>query len=318
MIRYIPYEEIDFDKWDECIERSVNGIFYACSWYLDMCASSWDALVMDDYRAVMPLPFRRKYGINYIYQPFFIQQLGVFSSDRLANDSTGEFLSAIPPHFSYAAFNLNTYNRLPQNHKAIGGHGITHELDLILPYERIRQNYSENTRRNIRKAEKNGVFVTGNARPEEIIHAFRAYSKPYHVPYKEKDYKLLKHLIYAGMHKGMVDINVAYSETNNFCAGIVFYKSHGKVVWLFSGSTPEARENGAMSMLVDDYISKNAGKDIVLDFEGSVNPGLARFYKSFGSKECLFLKISFNRMPWPLRPLMKGILELKASGRRLL
>ncbi len=318
MIRYIPYDEIDFDKWDECIERSVNGIFYSYSWYLDMCTSSWDALVLDDYRAVMPLPYRKKYGIKYIFQPFFIQQLGVFSSDRLANDLTAEFLNTIPPHFRYAAFNLNIYNRLPQNHQAIRGHGITHELDLILPYERIRQNYSGNTKRNIRKAEKKGVFATEHARPEEIIHAFRAHSKPYHVPYKEKDYKLLKHLIYAGMHKGMVDIKAAYSETNNFCAGIVFYKSHGKAVWLFSGSTPEARENGAMSMLVDDFISKNAGKNMVLDFEGSLNPGLARFYKSFGSKECFFLQIGLNRMPWPLNQVINGIFKLKASGRRLL
>lgn len=317
MIRYLKHDEIDFERWDECIEKSVNGLFYAYSWYLDMCASSWDALVMDDYQAVMPLPHRKKYTVRYIYQPFFIQQLGVFSRDRLSGQRTEQFIRAIPAHFNYAAFNLNIYNSLPPEHPAIGGRGVTHELDLILPYEKIRRRYSENTKRNIRKAGKKGVFITSHARPEEIIQAFRTQKKSGHAAFREKDYKLLKHLIYSGMHKQMVDVLAAYSETNNFCAGIVFFKSHRKAVWLFSGSTPEARENGAMSLLVDHYIRKNAGREMVLDFEGSTNAGLARFYKSFGSKECLFLQIRLNRMPPVIRPLINGILDLKARIRRI-
>ncbi len=317
MIRYITHNKIEFDKWDQCIDNSVNGIFYAYSWYLDMCAPSWDALVMDDYNAVMPLPHKKKYGIHYIYQPFFIQQLGVFSRDSNACDLTGQFLNTIPSHFRYVDINLNIYNKLPQEHQAISGMGITHELDLILPYDRIRKNYSGNIKRNIKKAETKGVFVTAHSRPEDLILAFRQNKKSFQVPYRESDYKLLKHLIYSGLHKGMVDILTAYSGTNNFCAGIVFFKSHQKTVWLFSGSTPEARENGAMSLLVDHYIRSNAGKEMVLDFEGSVNPGLARFYKSFGSKECLFLQIRLNRMPWIFRPLLKGALKLKANSRRL-
>ncbi len=315
MIRYLTHDNIDFDKWDHCIEKSVNGLFYAYSWYLDMCTTSWDALVLDDYQAVMPIPYRKKYGIQYIYQPFFVQQLGMFSRNRLSNERTEQFLNAIPPHFRYADFNLNIYNKLPQNHPAISGRGITHELDLILPYEQISKNYSGNTRRNIKKAEKKGVFVTAHSRAEDIILAFRKHKKPYQVAYREYDYQILKHLIYAGMHKGMVDVLAAYSDRNNFCAGIVFFKSHQKAVWLFSGSTPEARENGAMSLLVDHFIRLNAGKEMVLDFEGSVNPGLARFYKSFGSKECSFFQIRMNRMPLLIRPIIKFIIGLKAYGR---
>lgn len=312
MIHYVTYDNIDFDKWDECIDKSVNGIFYAYSWYLDMCASPWDALILEDYQAVMPLPKRKKHGILYIYQPYFIQQLGVFSRHRLSAETTEKFIGAIPSLFRYANFNLNVYNQLPHGFDALSDRGVTHELDLILPYDRLRKNYSDNIKRNIKKAQKNGVFVTPNARPEDIIRMFRAQKKPYHVPFKETDYKVLKHLIYAGIHKGMVDVLAAYSDTNNICAGIVFYKSHGKAVWLFSGATPEARENGAMSLLVDHFIQTNAGKEMVLDFEGSSNPGLARFYKGFGSKKCTFLQIRINRMPWPINHLMNAFLYLKA------
>ncbi len=312
MIRYIPHDEIDFEKWDHCINTAINGIFYAWSWYLDMCTDTWDALVEDDYCAVMPLPVRRKYGIRYVYQPFFIQQLGVFSTHSLSEEVTLRFLQAIPKTVRYAAFNLNIYNRLPEGHKAISGRGITHELDLIAPYEQIRKAYSTNLKRNIKKAEKSGVYVTSHARPEDIITAFRQNSSRYQVHYKENDYRILKHIIYSGMHKGFVTIKAAYGRTNNFCAGIVFYKSHKKAVWLFSGTTPEARQNGAMSLLADDFIREYAGTEMVLDFEGSINPNLARFYRAFGSEECVFLQVRMNNMPFIVKNLVYSTLNFKA------
>ena len=36
-----------------------------------MTGGKWDALVLDDYAAVMPLTWRRKYGTRYLYQPAF-------------------------------------------------------------------------------------------------------------------------------------------------------------------------------------------------------------------------------------------------------
>ena len=67
-ITYVKRDDIDTAKWDSCIARSVNGIVYAYSWYLDIVAENWDALIGDDYQAVFPLPHNVKYGISYIYQ----------------------------------------------------------------------------------------------------------------------------------------------------------------------------------------------------------------------------------------------------------
>ncbi len=311
MIRYVKHDDIDFEKWDECINRSVNGIFYAYSWYLNICSASWDAIVHDDYRAVMPLPVSEKFGIKYVYQPFFIQQLGVFSTHRLTEDITTAFLNAVPPGIRYAYFNLNTYNRLSAEHPFVAGRGITHELDLIQEYGQLYKNYSTNLKRNIKKAKKSNFFITTHARPDDIISAFRNHNDRYRVAYRDNDYERLKHLIYSGMHKGMVEIKAAYTGNNSFCAGIVFYISHRKAVWLFSGATPEARQKGVMGMLVDDFIHDHAGKELVLDFEGSVNPNLSRFYRAFGSEECVFLQIRINKMPLGFKRLTDRFLKIK-------
>ena len=70
MIRYLTHNQIDTRRWDECIAQSPNGLVYAWSWYLDVVHPSWEALVEDDYETVMPLTGNKKFGVNYLFQPF--------------------------------------------------------------------------------------------------------------------------------------------------------------------------------------------------------------------------------------------------------
>ena len=57
-IHYLTNREIDKIKWDECIDKADNGLVYAYSFYLDHMAKQWDALVWNDYEAVMPLTWK--------------------------------------------------------------------------------------------------------------------------------------------------------------------------------------------------------------------------------------------------------------------
>jgi hypothetical protein len=85
------HKEIDKNS-GICIHHSINRILYAFSWWLDAVCPGWEALIEDDYRAVMPLTGNIKLGIHYLYQPF-TQQLGV-SSDVL-KPRNQSFLAAI-------------------------------------------------------------------------------------------------------------------------------------------------------------------------------------------------------------------------------
>ncbi len=317
MIRYLRQETIDKKKWDECIDLSINGIFYAYSWYLDMVAGDWDGLVEDDYVSVMPLPVRRKMGLRYVYQPFFVQQMGIFGKQSLSDQLVRDFLDALPPDIHYMNANLNTYNRLPGHDPVVSGHGVTHLLNLIPSYKQSQKAYSQNTRRNIQKAKKAGVFITSHGRPEDIIELFRRNRGKRGVPFKESDYQMLKHLVYSGLHRGMVSIRSAYTEKNDLCAGVVFFFSHHRFVLLFSGADSEARKNGAMALLIDDFIREQSGKPLLLDFEGSSDPNLARFYRGFGSEECVFLQIEKMQIPFVFKPFLKALLAVRHKVRKL-
>ena len=73
-IQYLSHDEIDKPKWDRCIDEAPNGLIYSYSFYLDHMAKHWDGLVLskgphsdNDYEAVMPLTWNKKYGLHYLY-----------------------------------------------------------------------------------------------------------------------------------------------------------------------------------------------------------------------------------------------------------
>lgn len=304
MIQYLTNENIDRRKWDECIARSFNGIVYAYSWYLDIVSPEWDALVKDDYKSVMPLTRRKKYGISYLFQPFFTQQLGVFSSDKLNAEVVAEFLSAIPHHFKFVEINLNTFNLYNQSNFSIKPN-LTHELDLIESYENIAKNYSDNLKRNLKKAANNKLQSVLSNQPEAVVKLFRENRGAEISNLKEHDYKVLVQLIYQAIHRGKAQVMNVMNEHNELCAGAFFIESNNKVIFLFSGLSDEGKNLNAMAFLIDSFIRQNAGKNITLDFEGSNDVNLARFYKSFGSKECIYTQVKINRLPFPLNMLKR-------------
>ena len=70
IIKRIKHHQIDFVKWDLAIEKSSAPLIYGYAWYLNTITSNqWDALVVGDYEAVFPMPWKKKFGIKYIYQP---------------------------------------------------------------------------------------------------------------------------------------------------------------------------------------------------------------------------------------------------------
>ena len=72
---------------------------------------------------------------------------------------------------------------------------------------------------------------------------------------------------------------------------------------MFSGSDDTAKETAAMTFLIDSVIKEFSPSQLVLDFEGSNDPDLARFYKGFGAKEIEYNSLEINRFTFPLKQL---------------
>lgn len=300
MIRHLHHHEIDKERWDDVIKKSFNGIIYAYSWYLDIVSPGWEALVSDDFKKVMPLTGGKKLGINYLFTPFFVQQLGVFSNSKLSADDVRGFLKAIPKKYRYWEVNLNTFNNIGGDSVEVKPN-LTHELDLIRDITAIRKDYAENTRRNIKKADLQNLKVIKDPSREEIIALFRNDRGKDVAVLKEGHYDILRKLLQALDARGRLHTRGAVNEKGELVAGAFFVESNGKVIFLFSGNSAEGKEKGAMFLIIDHFIAENAHANLVLDFEGSNDPQLARFYRGFGAKECVYLQARMNNLPWVIR-----------------
>jgi len=312
MIRHLLPTEIDYEKWDNCINESFNGNIYSLSWYLDITHPEWEALVEDDYKRIMPLPVSKKYGINYMMQPYFIQQLGIFSKSNLCSEKTEEFIKAIPSKIKYIDINLNIHNKL-ESSQFNQTKNINHLLDLVSSYEKTRSKYSSNAKRNLKKAEKSKLQLMKSIKPNELIDLFKNNKGKEIEGFMDAEYKNLERLIYMSIHKGLGIIYGVFNSKNELCAGAFFTRHNKRLVFLFSGSNDLARENGAMFFLIDSVIKEYSPSQLTFDFEGSNDKNLARFYKGFGSKEVFYDRIRINRIRFPFKNLVNYYLMRKQN-----
>jgi len=313
MINYLRHNSIDKVRWDECIRHAVNSRIYAHSWYLDIVSPGWDALVDEKYESVFPLTHRRKAGIHYLYQPFFTQQLGLFSRSHLTGSLLNSFLTAIPEKFRFAEIQLNSLNK-PDPGKFNLQIRLNHELDLINSYENLLSGYSQNTRRNIHKAVESGVTIGRKTGIDELISLFRENFGKEEGVLRFSDYVTLRKLLEYARNKDIGYATGAYSDSGSLSAAAFFMKDNKRVYYLFAASSLEARENGAMFLLIDHFIRENAFQELTLDFEGGNDPGLGRFYKSFGARESTYCKLRIDHLIWPVRLCLN--LVRKYSGRK--
>lgn len=291
MISYLAHEQIDKSLWDDCVSHAVNGLVYAMSWYLDIVHPKWEALVQvsdDKYQTIMPLTSKRKYLVPYLCQPFFAQQLGVFSRLPINEETLVSFLQAIPKKFLLVEIRLNEWNPLPNGYKGIDFHQ-NHLLNLSEDYECLSSNYHENTKRNLKKALKHDLRVVSLNDLTQVIDLFRHDRGAEVLHWGDPEYARLASLSNAAISSSNAFIKgVQFSDNKEIICGAFFMKYQNRITFLFSGNSPLGKSCQAMTFLLDSVIAEHAGQPLYLDFEGSDDPNLARYYLGFGSQKVLY------------------------------
>lgn len=296
-IQYLTRSQIDTMKWDQCISRASNGRIYAFAVYLDTMSANWDALVLNDYEAVMPLTWNSKYGIRYLYQPFLTAQLGVFGSDEVQ-----AFIAAIPAHFRYIDIYLNS-----RNTKALHTESVllrdNYILDLRKPYEELYNNYRENIRRNIKKAKQAGCILLKAFEVELVISLARTQMQQHDKNVTENIARFRQ--LYQKLKERGQTATYGIKLHGEIIASCVFFFSAQRAYYILVGNHPNGKTIGASHALIDAFISDHAGEDLLLDFEGSDIRNLAFFYSSFGAVQEIYPALKINRLPFWLKWLKK-------------
>ena len=292
---YKQRKEIDDAKWNECLNEADNGLIYAYSFYLDAMADNWDALVLNDYEAVMPLPWRKKFGIYYLYQPPFIAQLGVFGKN-IQSDLFENFLTHIPAKFKLWEFSFNHKNIFQLSNFNLYER-INYVLPLNLAYQSLYEGFRENVKRNISKSVKYGCYVKTGIDINDIISLAKQQSNAA----AEIDFEKFKQVYLALNEQSAAKAYGVFSNKNELLASCVFIFSHNRAYYILVGNHPNGRTLGASHALIDSFIKDHAGQNLLLDFEGSDIGNLAFFYSSFGATEEKYSAIKLNKLPWYIK-----------------
>lgn len=294
MIHYLEHKDIDKKKWDAIIAECGN--IYAYSWYLDIVHPVWEALVEEDYQSVMPLTGGKKFGVNYLYQPYFVQQLGVFSKLPVTPEMTQAFLEAIPSKYRFAEIRLNESNTLNESFERIEYHRNV-ILDLNQDYEAIRANYHQNTKRNLAKAESNNLQLVTTVIPYHVVALFTDNRGALLDKWGDAEYARLTTLTNVAVDNNHAFIlGVTEKGVGQLICAAIFMKTKERITFLFSGLTVEGKQRQAMTYLLDQVIQKYSNQPMTFDFEGSDDDNLARFYLGFGGMEVKYPSYTFNRL----------------------
>lgn len=293
----IPHSSIDQKKWDKVITHCGLPLVFASSFYLNATAPAWDALVLGNYKAVMPLTWSKKLNIKYLHQPPFTSQLGIFGEASKKKIEAIE--EVLKKNFKLIEIEQNAHLKFSKH--------VKDKLTYVIDYKNGFK-YNENTKRNIARSKKSGIEIRDIKNGQEALKLAKLRLIPWlkttHKTSQKHAIFLLK-LIENAHQNGALKTLVSLNQQGKELALGYFIFNQFHCVFL-KGFTFSKKDNtGSMHALLDHAIGHFEGKVSMFDFGGGSASGLSTFYKGLGGKELKYQEYRINNLPWPLKMIKK-------------
>jgi len=287
-ISYIKHADLDKEKWDRCIDNSMNALIYAYSYYLDIMSKNWDALILNDYEAVMPLTCNKKFGISYLRQPPFTQQLGIFGNFPIKNDLTEKFITEASKYFPFMEINLNYSNEYKKT--------TATKCNLILLLNRPFFEIEESFRKDfVKRVKRNNLIYNSSQAVEKAIQLFKEnYSD--RILTSRKNYGEWLDLCILLKSKRQLFVREVNAESGELLSIALFLKDSRRIYYLMSITLAAGRKNESNYFLLYNVIKEFAEQNLILDFEGSDIPSIKLFFKKFGAIEQPYSFVRINHL----------------------
>ena len=172
----------------------------------------------------------------------------------------------------------------------------TYLLEDIGNKEIIREGMSVHTRRNINKAkEKHQVMVRKGIPADDFLAILdKTFQRQRKKNYQSS--KTLKRLIDVCRQRGQGDLWGGYDASGNLHAAVFIVWQESSAYYLAGGGDPAYRDSGAHSLVLWEAMQYVSDKSKVFDFEGSMIPGVERFFREFGAIQKPFFTITKGKL----------------------
>lgn len=297
MITRVSRKELDIEKYNTCITNALQTNVFGYSWYLDEVCTNWDVLVLNDYEAVMPIPWRKKYFLKYVYIPLWLIELGIYSPEV---EDENEFLIELFDDFKFIETKTNTHNSFSMFDDSQKDYQ-RQVLYLKESYKTLFYGYRKDRKKDLKRAAKNDLTERWNDKPEKLITLFKTNVGKRVRKIKEEDYNVLLRLMNVCIEKRKGEILSVYNGNNEIVASGFFLKHAKKATILVSSTDFKNRKNGANTFLINSAIYKYQPNFEVFDFGGSVMKSIATYFLSFGATTEKYIYLKHNNLPKLLR-----------------
>ncbi|QBO59150.1 hypothetical protein [Chryseobacterium salivictor] len=272
MIKKIRYGDIDFEKYNECIESSIQKNFYANKFIMDHLCAEWEILVYGNYDYLMPIPIKKKMGIPVVVAPIFCQQIGIFS--KAENQSINDlFLTYLKNNYLVSYYPFNYYN--------LFGKATVSKKNYIIEkqdYELLRKSYSKGRKAILAKSAEG--LVCEKVGYNNDIHNFLLT----HFKGLDKTSDVINFLDFIKFLNDLSKLRVyAYFSENKIISVAVLTDENHELILLALVNDPNYQYLNGASYLIDDIIQHNIRLKKI-DFMGGNVRGIEVFFKSFGAQ----------------------------------
>lgn len=289
---------------DLCAKENSIPVF-SRDWWLDaVCYEDWEVLTLeknDKVYASMPLYMPCK---DVISMPDYTQTMGIW----FAAEADDTKYSSVLEHRQVACKSLieqlRQYRSFLQNFSYEftdwlpfywAGYRQTTRYTYILhgisDLDKIMSGMSQQTRRNIKRAEELSVAVHRGIDTDDFLKIQSLTFKRQHKRNTQSPV-VLRRLIDMARKRGQGELFGGVDKEGNLHAVAFVVWQDSSAYYIAGGGDPAFRASGAHSLVLWEaikYVSRFTGK---FDFEGSMIPGVERFFREFGAVQTPYFMIS--------------------------
>lgn len=282
-LQKIKRKNLDIEKYSKALDNSLNYRIYAEYWYLDILTNEkWECWIYGDYEVIMPVPLQYKFGLKFVIQPTYCQQLGVFYNEEISDELFKEFERKLHKYrvrsYSFNEENTERYN--PKGEKR-----VNYILDLSLSYSSLFMNYRKDKKRNLRKTTEKEISINETIETESYFQIL----KKYYPGIQQFNKNLLNELL---SRKQLIQYTATLDNTINNHRMFMLTKNR---LYVIASVRNKESPIDISSNIIDLVIQKYSSEKLILDFEGSMISGVANFNKGFGALEKKYTRFSnFN------------------------
>lgn len=281
-----------------------NSLFQK-EWWLDAVApSQWDAVVVkkgNEIAARLPFFIEKKYGFTALTQPPLTPRLGPWirvtdakHSKQLSaqKELIWELLELLPKHDLFSqSLHPTLTNWLPFYWKGFEQTTrYTYILNDLSDLNSIWSEFSEQTRRNIRKAQ-NKVTIKSDMDIERFLNLNEKtfQRQGIKLPYSRE---FVKRIDQASLNQNARQIFYAEDSAGRIHAAIYILWDEQSAYYMMGGEDPDLRNSEASSFLMWQAIQFASEVTKKFDFEGSMIQPIERFFRGFGAKQVAYSHIT--------------------------